>query len=174
MRAPTRDGLGVRKISRCDIECMPGVPKTAEGLLRDDWRDCNAKQAAEKLRGVDFVVTNQSDKDVQIPKLGQLNEQVRRYVRQNDVQQRPGDKDATASASAPAADDVEGLSALLKETRLTDKMKAATAWCNEQGFDAVDEILKTNMDEEFVTALKLKPGKCKLLLTELSRLKAAQ
>ena len=174
MRAPTRDGLGVRKISRCDIECMPGVPKTAERLLRDDWRDCNAKQAAEKLRGVDFVVTNQSDKDVQIPKLGQLNEQVRRYVRQNDVQQWPGDKVATASASAPAADDVEGLSALLKETRLADKMKAATAWCNEQGFDAVDEILKTNMDEEFVTALKLKPGKRKLLLTELSRLKVAQ
>ena len=30
------------------------------------------------------------------------------------------------------------------------------------------------MDEEFVTALKLKPGKRKLLLTELSRLKVAQ
>ena len=58
MRSPARDGLGTSRNSRCDIECIWDMPSSFARALRDEWRDCDAKQAARKLAGPDFVVTN--------------------------------------------------------------------------------------------------------------------
>ena len=47
----------------------------------------------------------------------------------------------------------------------------AVTWCNEQGYDSIDEIIETNSAAEFVDALRLKPGKHKLLLMKLQETK---
>ena len=81
----------------------------------------------------------------------------------------------TAEMSA-ASDDVMasvvGLSELLTCTRLTEKghVDAALKWCDEQGFEGIDEILRTQMQADFIAAMGLKPGKQKLLQVELQKL----
>ena len=50
-------------------------------------------------------------------------------------------------------------------------MEMAVAWCSAQGYEAVDEIIQTNAEAEFVGALGLKPGKHKLLLIKLQETK---
>ena len=52
---------------------------------------------------------------------------------------------------------------LLEKLNLSDYVSAAFAWCAEQGLDSVSEIKEAEMEQDFVDALELKPGKAKIL-----------
>lgn len=49
---------------------------TAWPCHSQEWADCTAQQAYEKLRSADVQVTNQADKDVQLPKILELDQRV--------------------------------------------------------------------------------------------------
>jgi len=62
--------------NRCTIRCVHGAPEALIESLVEEWADCTAQQAYEKLRSADVQVTNQADKDVQLPKILELDQRV--------------------------------------------------------------------------------------------------
>ena len=60
------------------IICVHNAPLKLRDSLWQEWARCDARTAFEKLSQPDVVVTNQSDKDMQLPKILLLDEQVRR------------------------------------------------------------------------------------------------
>ena len=88
----------------------------------------------------------------------------------------PGAPAAPPVAAPGGADSLGGLRQLLDECNLSGDANAASAlaWCGEMGFDHVDEIVKTGMGDEFAAALKLKPGKKKLVLLTMDEHCAAR
>jgi len=166
---------------RCSIECLGDTPVWYANALKDRWLHRDAAGAHHLLSKPWVEVTNQSDKEVQLYKISHLDFMVRRhFTKRGQVLAKPMAPSGSSACSdgtggntlLSAATSVEGLSTLLKDTRLEDRMDAASAWCDEQGFDAVDEILATSMEEAFVAALSLKPGKQMVLLKALQSLKA--
>ena len=201
MQEATAEGLVSKKEGggkRVEIECLHGTPASFGLVLREEWLGCTAELAHKKLSGVDVTVTNMRDKATQLPKILQLDQAVkqislRRQALESATQLhagRPRSARGTGGANGganggasggavqllgsplTALSKVEGLAELLQSTRLSDKLDAALAWCDEQGFDAVEEIVKTQMGADFTTALQLKPGKAKLMLKELEEFKA--
>ena len=65
---------------------------------------------------------------------------------------------------------VTGLSELLAGANLSGCLNVAMVWCQGQGFDSVAEIKEVGEEQAFMDALKLKPGKAKLLLKRISEL----
>jgi len=62
--------------SRCTIVCVHGAPEALVSSLIEEWSDCTAEKAYEKLSSADVRVTNQSDKDDQLPKILALDGRV--------------------------------------------------------------------------------------------------
>lgn len=63
---------------------------------------------------------------------------------------------AAGSARAPAsaaACPVEGLAELLADCKVSNKLPAALAWCEEQGAASVDDIIDAELQPEFLAAL---------------------
>ena len=61
------------------------LPRLAAGLAvqtSPHARDVTAEAARQKLSRADVAVTNQSDKEVQLPKLLEMDEKVRQHFRQ--------------------------------------------------------------------------------------------
>jgi hypothetical protein len=162
MRKPTVDGLGSLRAgaSRCDIECVHNAPSSSAGVLRDLWGQCSAAQAAEKLEGPDFEVTNKSDKQVQIRKLGQLNDQLRRYAREHSMQPRPSDAEPAAVPKLWLAD-------VLGQARMPEKLSAASQWCDDKGIGSLDTLRDAEMEQNLVDALELREARAKILLKRL-------
>lgn len=52
-----------------------------KAMLREEWGDCLPQRAYEKLSAPDIAVTNQSDKEIMLPKLLSLDKQVRDMMR---------------------------------------------------------------------------------------------
>ena len=59
---------------RCTITLIHHAPQSMARALVEDWGDKTAHEAHEVLKRPDVKVTNQKDKDVQLPKLKKLNE----------------------------------------------------------------------------------------------------
>jgi hypothetical protein len=59
---------------RCVIKCIHNAPPTFEAIIIDMWAGKTADEAYAILSKPDVTVTNQSDKDVQLPKLLKLND----------------------------------------------------------------------------------------------------
>lgn len=81
MRSCSPSGLGptVENSERYVMQCIHLAQDKFQGAqLREMWREASSKKAYEALSSPDVTVTNQSDKDVQLPKLQALDEQVRR------------------------------------------------------------------------------------------------
>ena len=57
----------------CVHELQPGAAKTLVGM----WGNVNAQQAYKMLASPDVVVTNAKDKQMQLPKMLKLDEDVR-------------------------------------------------------------------------------------------------
>ena len=65
-----------------------------------------------------------------------------------------------AGVEAAAGQEIRGLEALLKSINLHDQLRAATAWCVEQGADTVADLADEEVyAEQLATALKLPPIK---------------
>ena len=68
---------------------------------------------------------------------------------------------------------VIGLRQVLVAAKLRDREAEAVAWFEEQGIDSIDELRKAEMEKDLVEALKLKPGKAKVLLKDIGQYKPA-
>ena len=75
----TSEGLVSRRndVRRNHVITVHGAPARLEEALLDEWADCTPEQAHTTLSKPDVVVTNMKDKEVQLRKLEQLNEEVR-------------------------------------------------------------------------------------------------
>ena len=76
MRKVTAEGLVPTPASegRCTIKCIHNAPPEFESVIVNMWAGKTADEAYETLSKPDVTVTNQSDKDVQLPKLLKLND----------------------------------------------------------------------------------------------------
>jgi len=61
---------------RCTIKCVHGAPEGLIESLVEEWSDCTARKAFEKLSSADVMCTNLSDKEVQLPKILELDQRV--------------------------------------------------------------------------------------------------
>lgn len=62
--------------SRFTIRCVHGSPEALADSLVEEWAHCTALKAHQKLSSADVQVTNQSDKDIQLPKILELDQRV--------------------------------------------------------------------------------------------------
>ena len=74
-RKVTANGLDITPLSerRDAIKCIHNAPQEFSTALRNMWGDKTAEQAYAILEKPDVKVTNQKDKDVQLPKLQKLD-----------------------------------------------------------------------------------------------------
>jgi len=63
-------------LGRCTIRCVHGAPEALIESLLQEWSDCTAQKALDKLSSADVRVTNQADKDVQLSKILELDRRV--------------------------------------------------------------------------------------------------
>ena len=56
--------------------CVHGAPEALQESLIEEWSDCTAECAYEKLSGDDVAVTNASDKEAVLPKILELGGRV--------------------------------------------------------------------------------------------------
>jgi len=190
MMMPTPDGLigATTTKRRYIIECMHGTNENYGKALEAQWLHCTAQTALQELSADCIVVTNQSDKTTQLAKILPFNAQIMEAMasqeRTDDIDGLLEEVGRSSSMPAPADDfgsvddlmdefgthAIDGLSALLAAVNLSDSLDAAATWCKEQGLEAVTEIKEIKEEEAFVDALKLKPGKAKLLLKRISEI----
>ena len=84
MRSCTPDGLRstAPDAVRFVMKCIHLAKDKFQGeQLREMWVDASADKAFEVLSSPDVTVTNQSDKDVQLPKVQKLDDEVRGVFR---------------------------------------------------------------------------------------------
>ena len=76
LRTVAKNGLepAAEAERRCVIKCIHNAPSSFEGMIIDMWAGRTANEAHDILAKPDVTVTNQTDKDVQLPKLLKLNE----------------------------------------------------------------------------------------------------
>jgi len=65
---------------RCVIKCIHNAPDGFKGILTDMWAHKTADEACDILAKPDVTVTNQKDKDQQLPKLKELNAFAKRVM----------------------------------------------------------------------------------------------
>ena len=83
MRKVTTAGLvpcssEVELHARCQIKCIHNASDATAQVLIDMWAQTTADTAYDILSKPDVSVTNQRDKEVQLPKLKKLNEFAKR------------------------------------------------------------------------------------------------
>ena len=82
LRKVTKKGLepAAEADRRCVIKCIHNAPSSFEGMIIGMWAGKTAEEAHDILAKPDVTVTNQSDKDVQLPKLLKLNEFAQKHA----------------------------------------------------------------------------------------------
>ena len=82
LRKVTEAGLGPAPAEerRCKVTCIHNAPEAFGEALFIMWGDTTAEQAHAVLSKPDVTVTNQSDKDAQLPKLMKLDDLARRAI----------------------------------------------------------------------------------------------
>ena len=75
----TSEGLVSRRshARRNHVVTVHGAPAALAGALADEWSQCTPDEAHAKLSKPDVAVTNQRDKDEQLPKLLLFNDTVK-------------------------------------------------------------------------------------------------
>ena len=76
----TVNGLdqAVESERRCTIKCIHNAPAAFEDALTAEWSTKTADEAYDVLKQPDVKVTNQKDKDMQLPKLLALDDFAKR------------------------------------------------------------------------------------------------
>ena len=87
---------------RCTIQCLQDTPVWYSNALKDRWLHCGAERAYRVLSEPWVLVTNQSDKEVQLYKISHLDFMVRRHV----------NKKSQTLSPLPTAPSIEGSPAL--------------------------------------------------------------
>ena len=156
---------------RCTAVCMPGTHESYARALEAEWANVDAREAYEKLASPDVTVTNQSDKEMQLPKIAALDETVRTMMLAwKAASSRPASAHGggVAAVRAAAADEVPacavvGLAELLASCHLQEKLAAAVAWCEEEDVKSVKMIKDAEVEDDFIEALGLKKVPAKAL-----------
>lgn len=73
--------------------CVHGAPEALQESLVEEWSDCTAERAYEKLSGHDVAVTNASDKETVLPKILELGGRVSEAATRLGVVHAPADLD---------------------------------------------------------------------------------
>jgi len=160
--------------TRCEIACLHGSSSSLENALRDEWERRTPSEAASVLGKPDVMVTNQSDKRLQIPKLALLDEQVKELMRRHNdspaneavAPPRAPPEAATVTPSLPACQ-IDGLAELMGKCNLLAQLDLAISWCVEKGVDSIEELKYAEMEEDFVAGLDLKEAKSRVLAKRL-------
>ena len=63
---------------RCHITMLSEAPLTLKAALQKDWRYTTTEEAYETLKRSDVVVTNERDKNEQLPKIQELDGEARK------------------------------------------------------------------------------------------------
>ena len=74
---------------RCSIMCVHNAPEALVESLVEEWSNCTAQKAFEKLSSADVMCTNLSDKEVQLPKILELDQRVAALALAFSVQREP-------------------------------------------------------------------------------------
>ena len=87
LRTVTANGLDITPDAerRCVIKCIHNAPASFSEALIGMWSTKSAEEAYEVLVKPDVRVTNQSDKDVQLPKLKTLNAFAQRVIAESKL-----------------------------------------------------------------------------------------
>lgn len=75
--------------TRCSIMTVHGAPEALIESLVEEWSNCTAAKAFEKLSSADIAVTNQSDKDIQLPKILELDQRTAALALQMGLEREP-------------------------------------------------------------------------------------
>lgn len=124
MQLATTDGLvsAPKAARRFAVKCIHDAPVGLAASLIEEWSTCTALVAHAKLSQPDVLVTNQSDKELQLPKVLELDRKVR------SVSGLMTQSDYEGEASAKMEDDWQQR-ALRAEARVAEleKLLAAAA-----------------------------------------------
>ena len=117
------------KMLRCTVECLLDTPVWFSNALKDRWLHCNAARAHTVLSEPWVLVTNQSDKEVQLYKISHLDFMARRHVNQ----QKGAAAKASPASPTLAASSSGGVTLMQKvaqikqELDLNESLSTATA-----------------------------------------------
>ena len=80
LRKVTAEGLAFtpEQERRCTVSCIRNAPKAFGAGLIEEWESKSAEEAYEILKQKDVKVTNETDKEVQLPKLRTLDDFAKR------------------------------------------------------------------------------------------------
>ena len=148
---------------RCTIECLRDLSKDKQFILETRWANCEAKWAYRLLSHPTIEVTNQSDKEMQLHKVGHLDYMVKRQLRASALSES-----ATPEPSAPPTmPAIEGLAELLEKADAVEQLELAMRWFEVEGLKSVASLARCGpeMVDVFVAALELKRGQ-KILLKQ--------
>ena len=70
----------------------------------------------------------------------------------------------SSGTRATEAHTVVGLVELLQDMNLQNSLTVATAWCDQNGAESIEDVVEHDMIEDFVGALELKPIPTKKLI----------
>ena len=174
---------------RCTIQCIDGLSESNAFDLKNRYRGCDANAVHRMLSANWVTVTNQSDKEVQLFKIRLLDFMARRTMKPAAVARlRPPNDDflsqldlVDANESSPRNSQRrrldETLQGLIQGLTLgageADALRHASEWCEEQGVDGFEMIKEVGMEDDFVAALALKPGKQRQLRKRLGEMPGA-
>ena len=137
--------------------------------LREEWERRTPLEAIETLKKPDVMVTNSSDKDVQIPKISMLNEQVlelmMRMERGGGAAEGQGPSSSPSSKAGGGGGDADELAASLSpifaQLKIEGLLPNALLWCQDNGADSLEELRSAGGEavDELVASLQLKKVK---------------
>ena len=174
---------------RCTIQCIDGLSESNAFDLKNRYRGCDATAVHRMLSANWVTVTNQSDKEVQLFKIRLLDFMARRTMKPaavprlrhpNDdflsrLNRVDGNQYSPRNSQRHRLD--ETLQGLIQGLTLgageADALRHASEWCEEQGVDGFEMIKEVGMEDEFVAALALKPGKQRQLRKRLGEMPGA-
>ena len=74
----------------------------------------------------------------------------------------------STTTAGSGSERIAGLRAALAGAKLVEREADAIAWFESQGLDSIADLCEAEMENDLVVALKLKPGKAKILLKHVS------
>ena len=135
------------------IACVHGAPEQLQASLVEEWSKCNAKLAYDKLGKPDVHVTNESDKELQLRKVLELDEKVQ----------------ALAPPSGSRGGTPLIASVVIPEQTLQGKIRWLEARAEKAELALRNAERKLSTDEDFLGALRARAEGAEARIVELEK-----
>jgi len=121
----TREGLlsAPEAKLRCHLVCIHGTPHAMTLALKEEWLGCSSHSAFQKLSSPDVVVTNMSDKEMQLPKILSMNQLVVDLMAKRATSTETSRPSSAAGSGVAAARNAAGGAAGGGTPNFLDKVK---------------------------------------------------